>query len=285
MKRTTKYVFLDVHQDTTVGAVREESGRIIARPIVPTEAGALVGLLRDMRGTRHVAFEEGAQAQWLYQLLCPVVDRVVVCDRRGEKRAGNKGDKLDASQGSELLRQGALRAVYHGGGERARLKELARKEAFALEPVLRIYTFTMEESFRGGPGVSKTRNVSELTTGLGALALALAALGIYGVLAFSVAQRTREIGIRMALGARASSVQMLVVKQAMTLVMLGIAVGLPCAIAVAHVLRSLLLGLSATDPIAHSGVVLLLLIVALIASWAPARRAAQVDPMIALRQQ
>jgi putative ABC transport system permease protein len=89
----------------------------------------------------------------------------------------------------------------------------------------------------------------------------------------------------MALGARASSVQMLVVKQAMTLVMLGIAVGLPCAIAIAHVLRSLLLGLSATDPIAHSGVALLLLIVALIASWAPARRAAQVDPMIALRRE
>ena len=169
--------------------------------------------------------------------------------------------------------------------EASRLKELARKEAFALEPVLRIYTFTMEESFRGGPGVSKTRNVSELTTGLGALALALAALGIYGVLAFSVAQRTREIGIRMALGARASSVQMLVVKQAMTLVLLGIAVGLPCAIAVARVLRSLLLGLSATDPIAHSGVALLLFIVALIASWAPARRAAQVDPMIALRHE
>lgn len=169
--------------------------------------------------------------------------------------------------------------------EASRLKELARKEAFALEPVLRLYTFTMEESIRGGPGVSKTRNASELTTGLGALALALAALGIYGVLAFSVAQRTREIGIRMALGARASSVQMLVVKQAMTLVMLGIVVGLPCAIAVAHILRSLLLGLSATDPIAHSGVALLLLIVALIASWAPARRAAQVDPMIALRHQ
>ncbi|HKQ76146.1 MAG TPA: ABC transporter permease [Blastocatellia bacterium] len=169
--------------------------------------------------------------------------------------------------------------------EAAHMIELARKEAFALEPVLRLYAFTMEESIRGASDVSKTRNASDLTTGLGALALALAALGIYGVLAFSVAQRAREIGIRMALGARASSVQMLVVKQAMRLVALGIAVGLPCAIAVAHVLRSLLLGLSATDPIAYSGVALLLLIVALIASWAPAHRAAQVDPMIALRRQ
>jgi len=124
--------------------------------------------------------------------------------------------------------------------------------------------------------------VKEVT---GALALVLAALGIYGVLAFSVTQRTREIGIRMALGAQASNVQMLVVRQAMTLVMLGIAIGLPCAIAVAHVLRSLLLGLSATDPLAYSGVALLLFIVALVASWMPARRAAQIDPMIALRHE
>ena len=138
MKRTTKYVFLDVHQDTTVGAVREESGRIIARPIVPTEATALVGLFGQMRGTRHVAFEEGTQAQWLYELLCPVVDRVLVCGRRGEKRAGNKGDKLDANQGSELLRQGALRAVYHGGGERARLKELARTYENVVEDHTRV---------------------------------------------------------------------------------------------------------------------------------------------------
>ena len=171
-------------------------------------------------------------------------------------------------------------------GEPARLKEQVVKEALALEPVLRVSTpYSMEEAIARSRAVTETRSLSELTMGLGALALVLAALGIYGVLAFSVAHRTHEIGIRMALGAQASSVQMLVVKQAMTLVMLGIAIGLPGAIAVAHILRSLLLGLSATDPIAYSGVALLLLIVALIASWVPARRAAQVDPMIALRHQ
>lgn len=138
MKRTTKYVFLDVHQDTTVGAVREESGRIIARPILPTEARSLVDFFRGLRGTRHVAFEEGTQAQWLYGLLYPVVDSVLVCNRRGEKRAGNKGDKLDANQGSELLRQGALRAVYHGGGEREQLKELARTYGNVVEDHTRV---------------------------------------------------------------------------------------------------------------------------------------------------
>ncbi|MBO0798416.1 MAG: ABC transporter permease, partial [Blastocatellia bacterium] len=167
----------------------------------------------------------------------------------------------------------------------ARMKEPVSKEALALEPVLRLYAYTMEEAIAASGAVSETRNVSELTMGLGALALVLAALGIYGVLAFAVAQRTREIGIRMALGARASNVQLLVVKQAMKLVMLGLAIGLPCAIAVAHILRSLLLGLSEIDPIAYGGVALLLVVVALIASWAPARRAAEVDPMIALRRE
>jgi transposase len=118
--------------------VREESGRIIARPIVATEEEALVNLFRSMRGTRHVAFEEGTQAQWLYELLCPVVDQVLVCDRRGEKRSGNKADKLDANRGSELLRQGALRAVYHGGGEREQLKELARTYGNVVEDHTRV---------------------------------------------------------------------------------------------------------------------------------------------------
>ncbi len=167
--------------------------------------------------------------------------------------------------------------------EAARLKELVRKEALALEPVLRFNTFTMEERIARDGDVARARNVSELTTGLGALALVLAALGIYGVLAFSVAQRTREIGIRMALGAQASSVQLLVVKQAMTLVLLGLAIGIPFAIALMCVLRSLLLGSSAADPIVYGSVTLLLLFVALLACWMPARRAARVDPMIALR--
>src|SRR6266540_5214471 len=101
MKRTTKYVALDVHQATTVASVREESGRVIARSVVPTDAGALTEFVRGMRGTRHVTFEEGTQAQWLYELLAPLVDRVIVCDRRGTPRQGNKGDQVDADHLSE----------------------------------------------------------------------------------------------------------------------------------------------------------------------------------------
>jgi transposase len=126
MKRTTKYVFLDVHQASTVASVREESGRIIQRAIVATEEAALVELFAGMRGTIHVAFEEGTQAQWLHDLLGPRVDRVVVCDRRGQGQRGNKGDRVDADELSEQLRRGGLRAVYHGSPERAVLREVAR---------------------------------------------------------------------------------------------------------------------------------------------------------------
>ena len=126
MKQTTKYVGLDVHQATTVTAVREESGRVIARSVLPTDAPAIVEFFRGMRGAIHVAFEEGTQAQWLHDLLVPVVDRVVVCNRRGQTQQGNKGDRADAAELADLLRRGALRAVYHDNGSRATLKELAR---------------------------------------------------------------------------------------------------------------------------------------------------------------
>ena len=138
MKRTTKYVALDVHQATTIASVREESGRRIARMILPTEERALVECFRGMRGTIHVALEEGTQAQWLHDLLVSLVDRVVVCDRRGESQQGNKGDAIDADQLSELLRRGALRAVYHGSAHRADLKELTRTYGNLVEDSTRV---------------------------------------------------------------------------------------------------------------------------------------------------
>ena len=118
MKRSTKYVGLDVHQATTLGVVREESGQVIARSVLPTEGGAVLEFFRGMRGSVHVALEEGTQAQWLHDLLVPVVGRVVVCDRRGERKRGNKSDWLDGEELSELLRRGSLRAVYHGSPQR-----------------------------------------------------------------------------------------------------------------------------------------------------------------------
>lgn len=126
MKRTTKYVALDVHQATTVASVREQSGRVIARSILPTDGPALVEFFQGMRGSVHVAFEEGTQAQWLHDLLVPVADRVLVCDRRGEHRRGNKADQVDADELSSRLLKGDLRPVYHAGKGRACLRELTR---------------------------------------------------------------------------------------------------------------------------------------------------------------
>jgi transposase len=138
MTRATKYVALDVHQATTLASVRTETGRVIARSVLPTEAPAVVEFFRGMRGTVHVAFEEGTQAQWLHDLLVPLVHRVVVCDRHGEKRRGNKGDRVDADQLSARLWRGELRAVYHGSADRATLKELTRAYRNLVEDATRV---------------------------------------------------------------------------------------------------------------------------------------------------
>lgn len=138
MKRTMKYVALDVHQATTSASVREESGRVIARTILPTAAPALVEFVRGMRGAIHVAFEEGTQAQWLHDVLVPLVDRVIVADRRGTTQQGNKGDQMDADQLSELLRRGALRSVYHSSPHRETLRELARTYTNLVEDSTRV---------------------------------------------------------------------------------------------------------------------------------------------------
>jgi putative ABC transport system permease protein len=115
------------------------------------------------------------------------------------------------------------------------------------------------------------------------LALLLASVGIYGVISYAVSQRTREIGVRMALGAKRGDVLRLVLGEAMKLILIGVAVGIAAVLALTKAMASFLYGVSAADPFILVSVILLLMIVALAACYVPARRAMRVDPIVALR--
>jgi putative ABC transport system permease protein len=131
--------------------------------------------------------------------------------------------------------------------------------------------------------VSRQRFNMWVMSVFGGCALLLAAIGIYGLMAYSVEQRTQEIGIRMALGAQAAQVRKMVVGQGMALALVGVVFGLGAALGLSRLISSFLFGVKARDPLAFGAVPILLALVALVAVWLPARRASQVDPIIALR--
>ena len=131
--------------------------------------------------------------------------------------------------------------------------------------------------------VAQRRLSVQLLGGFASSALLLSALGLYGVLAYMVSQRAREIGIRVALGAQRGDVLRMVIGQGMRLVMLGIALGLIGAFALTRVLQRLLYEIRPTDPLTFVAVTSVLVLVALVACWIPARHATRVNPMVALR--
>jgi predicted permease len=141
--------------------------------------------------------------------------------------------------------------------------------------------FTFDESVSNA--VARPRLLTVLLGAFGALGLVLGALGVYGVLAYLVNQRRREIGVRIALGAEPGAVARMIVRRGMVLSVGGVVLGVAGALALTRYLAGVLYGIEATDPVTFAGMTVVLLAVATLASWVPARRAAAVDPVEALR--
>jgi predicted permease len=169
------------------------------------------------------------------------------------------------------------------GGDPQQLIALVRSEVRQLDPNLPLASRTLTE--RMSLPLLPARVAASVLGGFGLLALALAAIGIYGVMSYAVSKRTREIGIRLALGAQKADVMNLVIGQGLTLTLIGLAIGLFAAFALTRGMKALLFGVSATDPLTYAGVAVLLAGVALLACYLPARRASRVDPMVALRSE
>lgn len=178
--------------------------------------------------------------------------------------------------------QPLITLVIRTAGNPYGLVPAIRHELAAVDPQLPFYAVrTMDDLV--GDSLAQRRFDLELLAGFAAAALLLAALGLYGLIAYSVTQRTQEIGVRMALGAARETVVGLVIRDGLSLTGAGIGLGLVLAALFSRVLSSQLFGVGTLDPVAYAGVVVVFLAVALAASYVPARRAAGVDPIIALR--
>jgi putative ABC transport system permease protein len=161
---------------------------------------------------------------------------------------------------------------------------MVRDQLRAVDPAVSLSNMaTMSELI--SRSVSGRRFSTLLLAAFAAVALTLATIGIYAVIAYSVTQRTQEIGIRMALGAQAGDILKIIVKQGMALTLIGVALGVAGALALTHIMSSLLFGVRATDPVTFASISLLLVLVAFIACYIPARRAARLDPIKALASQ
>jgi putative ABC transport system permease protein len=212
--------------------------------------------------------------------------------RRGGQVVGIIGDfKQDALQADaephlllpfEQVPMAGMTVVLRTAADPSAVAATVRDEVRALDPDLPIYGLqTLEDLVASS--ASQPKFYMLLLGGFSAIALLLAAVGIYGVIAYAVRQRTQEIGIRMALGASRDRVLRMVVGQGMALAVVGALAGLVGAFLATRGMQSLLYQVSASDPMIYTGVALMLVLVAAVASWLPARRAARTDPQLALR--
>ena len=175
--------------------------------------------------------------------------------------------------------------VIRAAGNPLALAPEVRRELAAVDPNLPVSDVKTIDELLAGRALLIPRIATRVTGTLGLLALVLALVGLYGVVSYAVAQRTRELGIRLALGATGRGVVALVLREGLRLAGVGIAIGMAAALVITRVARSLLFGVSPTDPMVLGLVLVSLAGVTLLASWIPARRAARTDPMLALRSE
>jgi putative ABC transport system permease protein len=190
---------------------------------------------------------------------------------------------LDAVYGSSTQFPGTGNIVIRTPLDAGSMGDQVTKAIRAIDPEQPVTDIKTLMQIRDD-SLTNTRVTSYLLSSFAGLALLLAATGLFGVISFLVSQRTREIGIRIALGAKSVSVLMMVLKQGLRMVLIGLGLGVIGALAATGVVKSLLFGVSSTDWITFAGVSIVLLGTAVLASYLPARRAARVDPMVALRE-
>ncbi len=251
---------------------------------------------RDVQGAPDVTIVNQSMARTFWGNQSPIGRRVrpgssdpwctIIGVVEDVKNAG-----IDKPAGTELYvpytqRQGSgMRnafVVLRAQGDPQSLSGGVRSEVRALDPMIPVANVRMMDEVVAA-AQSRPRFLTLLLTLFSSIALIIATVGIYGVISYSVARRSKEFGLRMALGAQRKDVLGLVMKQGVLLTLIGVVTGLASAFAGTRVLSGLLYGIGATDPLTYTGITMLLTVVALAASYIPARRATRVDPMVALR--
>jgi predicted permease len=180
-------------------------------------------------------------------------------------------------------RSGVFTFAVRTAGEPARMGSAIRAAVREVEDNVPLTRLRTQDEIVENVLLENERFFARMSGFLGALALALACVGLYGLLSYSVLRRTGEIGLRMALGAESASVLRMILRESLTLVAIGVIVGIGLSFIASRLVASVLFGLSLSDPLTYTAVALMLVLVASLASWWPARRAAKMDPMVALR--
>jgi len=252
---------------------------------------------RDTRDSRTVVVISQSLARTQFPNVDPIGQRIIMewGDTLNAEIIGVVGDVrgkgLDSLPRETLYwalpqfpGQGFMSIVMRTRGDPLRLAGALRAAVRAIDPDQPVSEVRTMDSYLGD-SVARRRFNATLLAGFAAVALVLAAVGLYGVMSYAVVQHTRELGIRMALGASTRAVLHGVLRQALVLAAIGVVVGVTGALTLTRVLSGLLYEVSATDPAVFAAIALLLTGVALLASYVPARRATQVDPMVALRSE